>query len=83
MNVADYANAGKVTVSIKEMDDNIQLSIIDDGKGFDIDHTKQTHGITSMRQRAASINGQFTIQSKPGEGTQIQVIVAKHHGEEG
>ena len=83
MNVADYANAGKVTVSIKEMDDNIQLTVMDDGKGFDIDDTKQTHGFTSMRQRAASINGQFTIQSKAGEGTQIQVIVAKHHGEEG
>ena len=81
MNVADYANAGKVTVSIKEIDDNIQLMILDDGKGFDMNQTIRTPGLINMRHRTSSINGQFTIESKTGEGTKILVTVTKYQEE--
>jgi PAS domain S-box-containing protein len=76
-NVIDHAKATNVKISIKDIDDKIQLTIIDDGKGFDIDRQKQTHGLIGMRERAASINGQLTIHSKIGKGTKICVTVVK------
>jgi PAS domain S-box-containing protein len=76
-NVIDHAGAGKVSISIEETDDNIQLTIMDDGKGFDMEQQKKAHGLISMRERAASINAELIVQSKTGKGTSIALIVAK------
>ena len=76
-NVMYHAQANKVKISIEDVDDKIQLTIIDDGKGFDMDQQKQSSGLISMRQRAASINGQLTIQSEIGRGTRVGVTIAK------
>ncbi len=82
LNVADYAEASSVTVSIKEKGDHISLSVVDDGKGFDMNQVKIKHGLINMKERAASINGQLTIQTKPGSGTTILVDIARHWHEE-
>lgn len=82
LNVADYAEAANVTVSITEAEDHITLSVIDDGKGFNIDEVEVKHGLINMKERAASINGQLSIQSKPGKGTTILVDIARHWHEE-
>lgn len=76
-NVMYHAQANKVKISIADVDDKIQLTIVDDGKGFDMDQQKQTSGLISMRQRAASINGQLIIQSEIGKGTRVGVTIAK------
>ena len=66
-----------VKIRIEDVDDTIQLTIIDDGKGFDINQKKQTSGLANMRGRAASINGRLTVQSKPGNGTMICLAIEK------
>ncbi len=76
-NVMYHAVASSVQISIEDADDKIILTIIDDGKGFDVDKQLQTPGLTRIRERAASINGQLTIQSGPGAGTKICVEVIK------
>jgi PAS domain S-box-containing protein len=76
-NVMYHAVAGSVRINIEDADDKIYLSIIDDGKGFDINQEKQTPGLTKMRERAASINGHLTIHSEPGKGTKVCVTVGK------
>lgn len=76
-NVMYHAQANKVKISIEDVDDKIKLTIIDDGKGFDMNQQKQSSGLISMRQRAASINGQLTIQSEIGRGTRVGVTIAK------
>ena len=76
-NIMYHAQASNVKISIEDIGDKICLAIIDDGKGFDIDQQKQTPGLISMRERAASINGQLTIQSEIGEGTRVCVAIAK------
>lgn len=80
INVINHAQASSVKISIKDVDDKIQLTIIDDGKGFDIDQQKQTSGLIGMRERAASINGQLTVQSEIGRGTRVCVTIAKQYG---
>jgi PAS domain S-box-containing protein len=76
-NVADHAQASSVKISIDEIGDKIMLSIIDNGKGFETGKQEPVSGLITMRERATSINGQFTIDSRPGKGTRVSVAVAK------
>lgn len=76
-NIVEHAEAGNAKISIENIDDKIQLTIQDDGIGFDIQQQNETPGLISMRERAASINGQLTVQSEPGKGTLIYVTIAK------
>jgi len=76
-NVMYHAQATSVAISIKDIGDKICLSIMDDGKGFDLNHQKQSPGLTRIRKRTASINGELTILSEPGNGTKVCVAIAK------
>ena len=76
-NIVDHSDAKNVKIIIEDIGSRIRLSIIDDGKGFEMDDQKQTFGFTSMHGRAASINGQLKIESTPGEGTKIYFTVLK------
>ncbi len=78
INVASHAKAENVIINIKAVEDKIQLTIFDDGKGFDVNQQKETPGLINMQERAASINGQFTIESKIGAGTKIYFTVEKY-----
>jgi PAS domain S-box-containing protein len=77
MNILLHAQAGHVKIAIEDAGNKIQLIVTDDGKGFAVDQQKQRSGLIRMRERAASINGQLTIQSDAGKGTRICVTIAK------
>ena len=74
LNVNKYANAKKCIVKIqKKENDILKLSITDDGQGFDVKNIKGGIGLNNMKERANSLKGQFSITSKIGEGTKIEV----------
>ncbi len=78
-NARKHAKAKHVKVSLHN-GNGIHLLIEDDGVGFDLrkpGHDVEGHGlgITTMQERASLINGDCTIQSWKGRGTQIQVYV--------
>ena len=77
LNASNHAQASHVNVSVKDSGDRIQLVVVDDGKGFDVEQGKRKPGFIRMRERAASINGELTIESKAGEGTKVCVSIAK------
>lgn len=77
MNVSSHAQANRVKIAIEEMKGEVRLTIIDDGKGFDVEKEKRKPGLIRMRERAASINGKLTIQSEAGKGTRICVCIRK------
>ena len=77
-NIMYHAQAKNVKISIVDTGDKIELSIVDDGQGFDVDQQKNTSGITRMRERIASINGKLSIQSEIGKGTRVSATVTKH-----
>jgi PAS domain S-box-containing protein len=77
LNTSNYAQASHVKVSIKDSGDRIQLVVVDDGKGFDVGLEKRKPGLIRMRERAASINGELTIESRVGEGTRVCVSIAR------
>lgn len=74
-NVARYANAQQVEASLDLEDENIILSISDNGVGFNIEELihKKTLGIIGMRERAVMIGGKFEIKSQPNLGTTVLV----------
>jgi ligand-binding sensor domain-containing protein/signal transduction histidine kinase len=74
-NVARHSHAHRVDVSLVYNDDSLQLSVSDDGCGFDINPKSQGMGLRSIRERVASIRGNVQIQSAPGQGTRILVQV--------
>lgn len=55
----------------------VKLGISDDGRGFDPANTTSTggFGIASMRERVDALGGRFRIESRPGEGTQIEIAL--------
>jgi signal transduction histidine kinase len=76
-NVVYHAQATSVNISIASRNNKIQLDITDNGKGFDTSQQKETPGIVNMHERAASINGFLTVESRIGEGTSIGFTVDK------
>ena len=73
-NAAVHADAHYVTLTLREVADGCRLVIADDGHGFDPSNVDPTRfGLVSMRERAASLGGSFSVDSSPGRGTRLEV----------
>ncbi|MHC4497517.1 MAG: PAS domain-containing sensor histidine kinase [Planctomycetota bacterium] len=81
VNIAKHAQAQNVTVSTANTGDQIQVTVEDDGIGFDTadtssgDYRKGAFGLFSIRERLRSIGGRFCVESEPGRGTRVTVAV--------
>ncbi|WP_165759082.1 PAS domain-containing sensor histidine kinase [Niastella yeongjuensis] len=75
-NIARHACATRVDAVLSQEANRIVLEIRDNGRGFNNDMTsKKTLGLKGMEERALMIDGDFRIESKPGEGTYIQISI--------
>jgi signal transduction histidine kinase len=75
-NVRKHANATRAEVTIGErIDGERVVSIRDDGEGFDGELSAAGQGLKNIRARAATIEGGFTVKSRPGFGTALEVIL--------
>lgn len=70
-----HASASHIRVSLAIQNDNLELSVSDDGKGFDTSalfrHEGCGHGLLSIRERAMICRGRAEIVTSPGGGTTI------------
>lgn len=75
-NIKKHAHAQNVNVTLSYMSDALALDVADDGKGFDAAQlNNRGFGLTSMRERAEELGGELTIESEPGKGTKIAVLI--------
>lgn len=75
-NMAKHAGAKRFDVSAVAREGRIELSISDDGVGFDPAAAASVgQGMRTMRERADSIGANFEVESAPGAGTRIRVSV--------
>ncbi len=76
-NVVKHSEAKNVQVEMTGADEELRLTVRDDGIGFDIQEWKAAKGLglVSMRERIDSIGGEFAIDSTPGVGTSIRARV--------
>jgi signal transduction histidine kinase len=70
-NIARHARATHVTVRLGAVRDNLELTIRDDGAGFDQGEVRPGMGIESMKARVCEVSGTFLMTSKPGRGTTV------------
>jgi signal transduction histidine kinase len=80
-NVARYAGVDKAAVTLQTMPGLVRLTIADDGCGFDppaahrpaLDHG---WGLMIMKERAAALHAELSVESAAGSGTRITVTLA-------
>jgi signal transduction histidine kinase len=79
-NAVRHARPHNVRITTLEEAAHWTMSIADDGVGMEQRpelYARQGFGLSSMRQRAGAIGGEWQIESQPGAGTRISVRMAK------
>ncbi|HEC18533.1 MAG TPA: PAS domain S-box protein [Gammaproteobacteria bacterium] len=74
-NVARYAGASQVTLSIDSGEDYIDMRLTDNGVGIDLSalDREDSFGLLGMRERAIAFGGTVEIKGSPGEGTTVML----------
>jgi signal transduction histidine kinase len=75
-NVVKHSQAHQVVIEIACGATSIDLSVRDDGVGFDPEAVaagKTGFGLFSIRERMASLGGSLSIQSAPGQGSRFDI----------
>jgi signal transduction histidine kinase len=72
-NIRKHAHARRVAIRATQQGGEFILRITDDGAGFETTSATSGHGLASMQHRAGLIGGTLALQSKPAEGTQIEL----------
>jgi signal transduction histidine kinase len=76
-NAAKHARASEITVALTGNENFIHLYVQDNGVGFDLKSEKRTLGLglASMKERIHLIQGDFSIRSRKGQGTILEIQV--------
>lgn len=79
-NAAKYSETEKITVRINSGKNRIELYVIDEGMGFNVEEYEKTRknkgiGLFSMKERAKLVKGSVEIESIVGLGTKVKVVI--------
>jgi signal transduction histidine kinase/ligand-binding sensor domain-containing protein len=74
-NVVRHANATTVTIKVTVTPRELQVWVIDDGRGFESDGATAGHGLRGMRRRATELGGSLDVASQPGTGTHAHLVL--------
>jgi PAS domain S-box-containing protein len=74
-NVHKHSQSTKVRIELRRRDQRVHLSVRDWGVGFMPSNSakKKVHGLLGMTERARIAGGRCTIESTPGQGTEVRV----------
>jgi PAS domain S-box-containing protein len=77
-NSLKHAAATKTTVRLRAVEERVELEVMDNGKGFNVESMNETGGmgLTNLKERANKLKAQLEISSVPGKGTSIKVVVS-------
>jgi len=84
-NIGRHANASVIDVSLYAVDDQLELTISDDGDGFDVAaalESKRSNGLAGMRERTAMVDGIFSARSDAGAGTTLNITAPARYRDE-
>ena len=74
-NVAKHADAGRVDVRVGVVNGAVDLTVADDGAGFDPGAAPKGWGLVGMKERIELMHGSLELDSKPGAGTTIHAVL--------
>lgn len=77
-NIAKYAEATQIFITLQNMDGYVTVEVRDNGKGFDLDAINpSSHGLSGMRHRVEAAGGSLNITSSAFAGTKITAFLPK------
>jgi two-component system nitrate/nitrite sensor histidine kinase NarX len=77
-NVKKHASGSQAWLSVDTTEREVRVAIRDDGPGFDLQSTVvrgRQFGLQTMKERAEDVGGIFRIDSRPGAGTTVEVVI--------
>ncbi len=74
-NILKYAKASAVLLKLVQDNENLTLTIHDNGVGFDTSKKAKGIGLMNIKTRASLFNGEVNIRSSPGQGFELSVIM--------
>jgi PAS domain S-box-containing protein len=80
-NAIKHSGGAEIQVRLHVEPDVLELSIADDGGGFDpnVPNLNRGFGLISMHERADRIGGELTILTQPGSGTKVHFLISLSH----
>jgi PAS domain S-box-containing protein len=81
VNVIKHAQATRISVSLSKIDHQLMISVEDDGVGYDFSKAFDTakmqggFGLFSIQERMADLGGGFKVNSEPGKGCRVELMV--------
>jgi signal transduction histidine kinase len=75
VNAAKHSDATKASIGIKTEKNYVWIQIKDNGNGFDPRLVMEGNGLRNLKNRAAQLGGNLEVQSKPGEGTCLNMVI--------
>ncbi len=73
-NSIKYSGATKITLAIKPSGKKIQITVADNGKGFNLDEVKKGYGLKNMQYRAGQVGYRVLVNSKELQGTSVEIV---------
>ncbi len=80
-NSSRHAEAQLVRITVRQEPERILITIQDDGKGFDPAHARGL-GLIGVAERVHNLGGDFRVESAPGRGALLAIILPLEHAEE-
>ncbi len=74
-NAARHSGAKRIGVTLRRSQDEVELEVADDGRGFAFEESERGLGIAGMRERALLIGAVLTIESRPERGTTVRLRI--------
>lgn len=74
-NAVRHSEARHVEVTLARRGEGVELTVADDGTGFAFAEAEGGLGLPGMRERALLVGGDLTIESRPGDGTTVRLVV--------
>lgn len=75
-NVVQHAGASRASIELVVTPDGLELSVADDGRGFDpATAPRHRYGLVGMNERARLLGGQMHLETAPGGGTRVRVQI--------
>ena len=77
-NAIKYSEADQIVINVKKIENDISITISDNGVGFDMEKTEKGNGLANMEKRIEDIGGVFKITSEITNGTNLTLLVNIH-----
>ena len=74
-NVIKHAESTEASVKVKAVSESLEITVDDNGKGFDITETKNGIGLKIINSKVHLLNGQFQVCTEPGVKTSVRIVL--------